>query len=520
MQDVEGSVNAAEAVADSQPMGWLARIGLTARGCVYLIMGLLAVLLALGGHQHVDQRGALTELIAQPFGSLLVFLLALGFAAYAVWRFSEALFGVPGEGDKAGPRVKSFARGLAYAVLAVTALSVLQGARSTQAGQQGHLARDVMSHTGGRWLVGLVGVGIIVVAVTMIHEGWSKKFLRYFGSLPAHTRRWVVELGRAGTVARGLVFAITGFLVIVAAWTASPKKAGGVDAGLQDAARPAVRHGPRARPRSGAHALRRLRPRRGRVATRPWERVVNDSATSRPDSKTRGGVALRLCIGAVLIWGLIAAIGTILVHWADPSWVTRADTRVSTWFFHHRTDSLHTLTHFGSLLTETTTAIAVTAVAFFLLRWWLGRWRESVTLLVSISGELLIFVMVTAGRPTGPSRRPSPRRRPTHLQLPLRPHRCCRRRLRVPGRDLLPQHPRPLARRRRGDAALVRARWWWRPHASTAACTSPPMSCRVPSAASLWLAMTLHTLLPRERRLRSEEGAPAQVHDPDGAVLA
>ena len=53
------------------------------------------------------------------------------------------------------------------------------------------------------------------------------------------------------------------------------------------------------------------------------------------------------------------------------------------------------MTHYGSLLTETTTAIAVTAVAFFLLRWWLGRWRESVTLLVSITGELLIFVLVT-----------------------------------------------------------------------------------------------------------------------------
>ena len=228
MHDVGGAVTSAESVADSKPMGWLARVGLTARGCVYLIMGLLAVLLALGGHKNVDQRGALTELIAQPFGSFLVFLLAVGFAAYAIWRLSEALFGVPGE-EGAGPRVKSFGRGLAYAVLAFSALSVLQGARNTQAGQQGHLARDVMSHTGGRWLVGLVGVGIVVVAATMIREGWSKKFLKYFGSLPEHSRRWVVELGRVGTVSRGVVFAITGILVIVAAWTASPSKARGVD---------------------------------------------------------------------------------------------------------------------------------------------------------------------------------------------------------------------------------------------------------------------------------------------------
>jgi len=69
----------------------------------------------------------------------------------------------------------------------------------------------------------------MVVAAAMIHEGWSKKFLRYFGALPAHLRRSVVELGRVGTVARGVVFAVAGFLVVVAAWTASPSRAGGVD---------------------------------------------------------------------------------------------------------------------------------------------------------------------------------------------------------------------------------------------------------------------------------------------------
>ena len=50
----------------------------------------------------------------------------------------------------------------------------------------------------------------------------------------------------------------------------------------------------------------------------------------------------------------------------------------------------------GSMLSETATVITVAAIAFFLLRWWLGRWRESITLLVSISGELLIFLAVTA----------------------------------------------------------------------------------------------------------------------------
>ena len=203
--------------------------GLTARAVVYLVLGWLAILLATGDRAQVDQRGVLAEILGRPAGTALVWLMALGFAAYAVWRFSEAAFGVPGEDNGAGPRLKSLARGIAYSLLAFSALSLLNGARETQSGQQGHLAGTVMQHTGGRLLVGLVGVAVIVVGLLMVHEGWSKKFLRYFGSLPAHTLRWVVILGRIGTVSRGIVFAVTGFLVLVAAWSANPAKAGGID---------------------------------------------------------------------------------------------------------------------------------------------------------------------------------------------------------------------------------------------------------------------------------------------------
>lgn len=219
--------------ASSGPMGWLARVGLTARGVIYLVMGWLAIQLAMGARADVDQRGVLAEILDQPAGRALVGLLALGFAAYAVWRFSEAAFGVTGEGEGAGPRLKSLARGIAYSVLAVSAIALLQGARTTQSGQQGRVAGTLIQHSGGRLLVGAVGLVVIAVGVLMVHEGWSKKFLRYFGALPAHTTRGVVRLGQVGTVARGIVFAVTGFLVLVAAWSADPAKAGGIDAAFR-----------------------------------------------------------------------------------------------------------------------------------------------------------------------------------------------------------------------------------------------------------------------------------------------
>ena len=63
-----GAVEMAKDGADSRPLNWAARLGLTARGLVYLLLGLLAVLVARGARAEVDQKGVLEQLIARPFG--------------------------------------------------------------------------------------------------------------------------------------------------------------------------------------------------------------------------------------------------------------------------------------------------------------------------------------------------------------------------------------------------------------------------------------------------------------------
>ena len=152
-------------IAESRPMKWAARAGLSARGFIYLVMGVLALMLALGSQKAVDQRGALTQMASQPFGKILVLLLAIGFAAYALWRFSEAAFGVTGEGRKAGPRLQSLVRGIAYAILTFTAVSVLLGAGKSQSAQQQGLTARIMAHSGGRIAVGVIGAIIVLVSI-------------------------------------------------------------------------------------------------------------------------------------------------------------------------------------------------------------------------------------------------------------------------------------------------------------------------------------------------------------------
>ncbi|MDO9486348.1 MAG: DUF1206 domain-containing protein [Actinomycetota bacterium] len=227
-----GLVEAAASTAESAPMGWVARLGLTARAVIYLVMGWLAIVVALGGRAKVDQRGALTELLNKPLGTVLVIVMLLGFVAYALWRFSEAAFGVDGDTSMA-VRAKSLLRGLAYSIFAVGAVLLLLGAREPQAKEQAELARTTLDIPGGQWILGLFGAAIAVAGVIMIVEGFTTAFLKYFDYLPAGRRKAVVLLGRIGTVARGLVFLIAGGLVVIGALSRDPSRAGGINEVVQ-----------------------------------------------------------------------------------------------------------------------------------------------------------------------------------------------------------------------------------------------------------------------------------------------
>jgi Domain of Unknown Function (DUF1206) len=226
----------ARRASDSRPAQILARAGLAARGVIYILIGWVAILVALGKTtQQADQRGALQLLSGKPYGLVTLWLLCIGFAAYALWRLSEAAFGVTVDGNGAGPRLKSLARAVVYGSLAVTTFSVINGAKRSQSGQQQDWTAKVMSHPGGRWAVGIAGSVIVVAGVILVLDGAKRRFVKYLqtGQMSPGTRRVVLRLGMIGTVARGLVFALTGALVIDAAVTYQAAKAGGLDTALK-----------------------------------------------------------------------------------------------------------------------------------------------------------------------------------------------------------------------------------------------------------------------------------------------
>jgi hypothetical protein len=116
----------ARRASDSPLAHLLARAGLTARGVIYILVGWVALLVA----------GA--------------WLLGIGFAAYALWRLSEAAFGVTGEPPGAGPRLKSLARSVIYAVLAYLTFTVIYGTDRSQSRRQQDMTATAMQHPASR----------------------------------------------------------------------------------------------------------------------------------------------------------------------------------------------------------------------------------------------------------------------------------------------------------------------------------------------------------------------------------
>jgi hypothetical protein len=223
---------AARDAADSQAVDRLARVGWAAKGALYGLIGVLAIQIPAGlGGKTTDQQGAMRTVADETGGTLLLVLLALGFAGYAAWRAVEAASGRGAEG--AGKRLGAAVSGAIHVGLAGAAIALAIGAGSGSSGPDSVTAR-VMDLPLGVWLVGAVGVGIVGVGAYNAWEGVSRKFeecLR-IGEMAPRERSVVRVMGIAGLVARGVVFALIGAFLVKAAVEFDPKDAIGLDGAL------------------------------------------------------------------------------------------------------------------------------------------------------------------------------------------------------------------------------------------------------------------------------------------------
>lgn len=225
--------------ARSPAMSWLARAGLAARGVMYVLVGIIAVQIALGSsHQQADRTGAVRLVAATPFGSVALWLLVVGFAGMTLWRLSEAAWGAAGpDGHKATKRLASLGRAIFYAVVTwgILKFALGIGGPSSSDKQSQDLTAAALKVQSGQAIVAIAGIVVIGAGLYVMYRAYKRKFLKHlrFGSASPATRRTVMRLGQIGGIARGAVFATVGIFLIIAARDANPRQAKGIDSALR-----------------------------------------------------------------------------------------------------------------------------------------------------------------------------------------------------------------------------------------------------------------------------------------------
>ena len=217
----------------------LARFGYAAKGAVYCVIGVLAVMAAFGaGGGLTDSRGAMQTILAQSFGKVLLGIVAVGLIGYALWRFVQAGIDAENKGTSAkgiAVRIGYAISGLIHCGLALTAAKLVFGAGGEGGGNGSQdWTAQVLAQDYGRWLVGAVGAIIVGVGVSQFYKAYSAKFRDKLngGEMSAAEQRWATRSGKLGFAARGLVFVLIGFFIVQAAWTYDASKVQGVGGAL------------------------------------------------------------------------------------------------------------------------------------------------------------------------------------------------------------------------------------------------------------------------------------------------
>ncbi|WP_395638301.1 DUF1206 domain-containing protein [Pseudolysinimonas sp.] len=217
----------------SSAMQLAARLGFAVNGLLNVMIGGLALGVAgSAASGGADPNGALTGLAQGPGGQVLIWVIVVGLLGLAVWQIASAVQERDPDARRLwAARAKSVGKGVAYAAIAVVGIRVALGSGGGGGGEE-DVTAQALATPGGVVLVVLVGLGTLGVGGYLVAKGVRKKFLDDV-SLPAgRVATGVTVLGMVGYIARGIAFGMIGILFLVAAVTADPSSAGGLDDAL------------------------------------------------------------------------------------------------------------------------------------------------------------------------------------------------------------------------------------------------------------------------------------------------
>lgn len=222
-----------------------ARAGYAAKGAVYVLIGVLALLAAFGSAGSgatTGSTGALEILQQGPAGTVLLGLLALGLVSYVLWRFAQAFLDpedVSNDDWGWAKRAMYALSGIAYGLLAYSAIQLLFGSGggsgggdSGGGGQTQSMTAELLAQPFGRWMVGIVGVGVAIRGILQARKAYKSEFFEKIRDAGSLSRDTVRRIGQIGLTARGAVFLMVAGFLIWAAASHDSERARGLEGSL------------------------------------------------------------------------------------------------------------------------------------------------------------------------------------------------------------------------------------------------------------------------------------------------
>ena len=219
----------------------LARLGYACIGIVYMIVGGFAVAAGLDERSAAgSQKDAFALILRQPFGRVILFVIALGLTGYTLWRFVSAVSDDERRGSGAkgiAIRIASFFRGLVYAVIAfgVVRMATHHGGGEGGEQQTQHWTAKLMEAPFGRWILAIAGLAIVGTGAYQLYAALDAKLSKRIslGEIDARVRRKVIAISRFGIGARGVVFFVIGGSLVLAALRHNAQSAHGTEGALK-----------------------------------------------------------------------------------------------------------------------------------------------------------------------------------------------------------------------------------------------------------------------------------------------
>lgn len=211
----------------------LARFGIGTKGVVYCIVGVLAIMTAFGyGGKKTGSTGVMEYISNMSFGNVLLFIVALGLVAYALWRFYQTFADEKNKGDdKVGLiwRGAFFLSGLFYGYVAYKAFEIIFTNKNPDSNSQEQAASTILSQSWGQVLLVIVAALVLYKAAYQIYKAYSGKYRERLKEteLSPKERDALVRGGQLGFTARGIVIGIVAYFFFQAAFSSNPNQAGG-----------------------------------------------------------------------------------------------------------------------------------------------------------------------------------------------------------------------------------------------------------------------------------------------------